>query len=240
MHKHFFNTAIKDLVMKILMILTSHEDFGTSGRKTGFWMEEFAAPFYRFKEAGAEITLASPLGGQPPVDANSLGDDFQSDDTRKYANDPETQELLANTKRLEDVKADDFDAVFYPGGHGPLYDLTDNAASLALLTDFHAADKPIGAVCHGLAALIKAKSKSNEPIVAGLEVTGFTDSEEAAVGATDIVPYSIEQELKNAGATYRSAEDWADFSIRDGKLVSGQNPGSSDSVARLLLEALNN
>ncbi len=224
--------------MKILMILTSHEDFGDSGRKTGFWMEEFAAPYYRFTDAGAEVTLVSPAGGKPPVDPASLGDDFQSEDTRRLEKDPQAQELLANTTLLESVRASDFDAVFYPGGHGPLYDLTDNAASLGLLSDFHAAAKPIGAVCHGVAALVKAKTKSNEPIVAGLEVTGFTDSEEAAVGATDIVPYSVEQELKNAGGVFRSAGDWADFSIRDGFLVTGQNPGSSDSSARLLLEAL--
>lgn len=224
--------------MKILMVLTSHEDFGTSGRKTGFWMEEFAAPYYRFSEAGVEITLASPAGGKPPVDPASLGDDFKTNDTRRYERDAEAQAFLANTKKLDDVQASDFDAVFYPGGHGPLYDLTDNVASLALLKEFHAASKPIGAVCHGVAALVKAITNKNEPIVAGLEVTGFTDSEEAAVGATDIVPYSVEQGLKDAGGKYRSADDWADFSIRDGLLVTGQNPGSSDSSARLLLEAL--
>ncbi|MFD2205835.1 type 1 glutamine amidotransferase domain-containing protein [Kiloniella antarctica] len=224
--------------MKILMILTSHADFGASGRKTGFWMEEFAAPYYRFAEAGAEITLASPAGGQPPVDPASLGADFQSDDTRRFEKDEEAQTLLANTSKLTDVQASDFDAVFYPGGHGPLYDLTDNVASLALLTEFHTAAKPIGAVCHGVAALVKATTKNNEPIVAGLELTGFTDSEEAAVGATDLVPYSVEQGLQKAGGIFRSADDWADFAIRDGVLVTGQNPGSSDSTARLLLEAL--
>ncbi|WP_419905127.1 type 1 glutamine amidotransferase domain-containing protein [Kiloniella sp.] len=224
--------------MKILMVMTSHEDFGTTGRKTGVWMEEFAAPYYRFSEAGAEITLASPAGGQIPVDPASLGDDFKTNDTRRYEKDAEAQALLANTKKLDDVLASDFDAVFYPGGHGPLYDLTDNAASLALLSEFQAASKPIGAVCHGVTALIKAKSKSNEPLVAGLELTGFTDSEEAAVGATDIVPFSVEQELKNAGGKFRSADDWADFSVRDGLLITGQNPGSSDSSARFLLEAL--
>ncbi|WP_417454724.1 type 1 glutamine amidotransferase domain-containing protein [Kiloniella sp.] len=224
--------------MKILMIVTSHEDFGTSGRKTGLWLEEFAAPYYRFKEAGADITVASPAGGQPPVDPGSLGDDFQSDDTRRFNEDGEAQNLLANTKPLSSIKADGFDAVFYPGGHGPLYDLTDDVHSLALLRSFNADERPIGTVCHGVTALIKATDTNNTPIVAGREITGFTDSEEAAVGATDIVPFSVEQDLVKAGAVFRSADDWADFSIRDGHIVTGQNPGSSDSAARLLLDVL--
>ncbi|WP_299371708.1 type 1 glutamine amidotransferase domain-containing protein [uncultured Kiloniella sp.] len=224
--------------MKILMIVTSHEDFGTSGRKTGLWLEEFAAPYYRFKEAGADITVASPAGGQSPIDPASLGDDFQSDDTRRFNEDSVAQDLLANTKPLSSIKADGFDAVFYPGGHGPLYDLTDDVHSLALLRSFNADERPIGTVCHGVTALIKATDMNNTPIVAGREITGFTDSEEAAVGATDIVPFSVEQELTKAGAVFRSANDWADFSIRDGHFVTGQNPGSSDSAARLLLDVL--
>ncbi|WP_085905602.1 type 1 glutamine amidotransferase domain-containing protein [Kiloniella majae] len=224
--------------MNILMIVTSHEDFGTSGRKTGLWLEEFAAPYYRFKEAGADITLASPAGGQPPVDPASLGDDFQSDDTRRFNDDSEAQDLLANTKLLSSIKADGFDAVFYPGGHGPLYDLTDDEHSLALLRAFDADQKPIGTVCHGVTALIKATTAENKPLVDGREITGFTDSEEAAVGATEIVPFSVEQELAKVGAVFRSADDWADFSIRDGHIITGQNPGSSDSAARLLLDVL--
>lgn len=220
------------------MIVTSHEDFGTSGRKTGLWLEEFAAPYYRFKEAGADITVASPAGGQPPIDPASLGDDFQSDDTRRFNDDNEAQSILANTKPLSSIKADGFNAVFYPGGHGPLYDLTDDVHSLALLRSFNADERPIGTVCHGVTALIKATDTNNTPIVAGREITGFTDSEEAAVGATDIVPFSVEQDLVKAGATFRSADDWADFSIRDGHFVTGQNPGSSDSAARLLLDVL--
>ncbi|WP_085899551.1 type 1 glutamine amidotransferase domain-containing protein [Kiloniella majae] len=224
--------------MNILMIVTSHEDFGTSGRKTGLWLEEFAAPYYRFKEAGADITLASPAGGQPPVDPASLGDDFQSDDTRRFNDDSEAQDLLANTKLLSSIKADGFDAVFYPGGHGPLYDLTDDEHSLALLRAFDADQKPIGTVCHGVTALIKATTAENKSLVDGREITGFTDSEEAAVGATEIVPFSVEQELAKVGAVFRSADDWADFSIRDGHIITGQNPGSSDSAARLLLDVL--
>ncbi|WP_245629441.1 type 1 glutamine amidotransferase domain-containing protein [Kiloniella spongiae] len=220
------------------MVVTSHEDFGTSGRKTGLWLEEFAAPYYRFKEAGANITLASPAGGQPPVDPASLGDDFQSDDTRRFNEDSEAQNLLANTKPLSSIKADGFDAVFYPGGHGPLYDLTDNEHSLALLRAFDADQRPIGTVCHGVTALIKATDADNKAIVAGREITGFTDSEEAAVGATGLVPFSVEQELGKVGAAFKSANDWADYSIRDGHFVTGQNPGSSDSTARLLLEAM--
>ncbi|WP_020591516.1 type 1 glutamine amidotransferase domain-containing protein [Kiloniella laminariae] len=224
--------------MNILMILTSHEDFGTSGRKTGFWMEEFAAPYYRFLDAGASVTIASPAGGQPPVDPASLGDDFKTAETRRFAEDDQAQAQLANSKKLEDIAAADFDAVFYPGGHGPLYDLTDNAASLALLTQFHSDNKPIAAVCHGVAALVKAQTADGAALVKGLEVTGFTDSEEAAVGATDLVPYSVEQELQRAGATFRGAADWADFSIRDGLMITGQNPASSGSTADRLLEAL--
>ncbi|WP_421784163.1 type 1 glutamine amidotransferase domain-containing protein [Kiloniella litopenaei] len=224
--------------MNILMIVTSHEDFGSSGRKTGLWLEELAAPYYRFKEAGADITLASPLGGQPPVDPASLGDDFQSDDTRRFTDDSEAQDLLANTKPLSSLKADGFDAVFYPGGHGPLYDLTDDVHSLALLRSFNADQRPIGTVCHGVTALIKATDANDAPIVEGREITGFTDSEEAAAGATEIVPFSVEQELVKAGAIFKSANDWADYSIRDGHIVTGQNPGSSDSTARLLLDAL--
>ncbi|MCZ4279727.1 type 1 glutamine amidotransferase domain-containing protein [Kiloniella laminariae] len=224
--------------MNILMILTSHEDFGNSGRKTGFWMEEFAAPYYRFLDAGSKVTLASPQGDQPPVDAASMGEDFQTADTRRFAGDVKAQAQLASTLKLADISADDYDAVFYPGGHGPLFDLTDNAASLALLTALHSAGKPVGAVCHGLAALIKAKTADGTPLVKGHEVTGFTDSEEAAVGATDLVPYSVEQELAKAGGKFRKADDWANFAIRDGLIITGQNPASSASVADHLLAAL--
>ncbi len=182
--------------------------------------------------------MASPAGGHPPVDPASLGDDFQSDDTRRFNEDSEAQNLLANTKPLSAIKADGFDAVFYPGGHGPLYVLTDNEHSLALLRAFDADQKLIGTVCHGVTALIKATNAANKPIVEGREVTGFTDSEEAAVVATEIVPFSVEQELGKVGATFKCANDWADYSIGDGHIITGQNPGSSDSTARLLLQAM--
>ncbi|GGX93064.1 dimethylallyltransferase [Litchfieldella qijiaojingensis] len=225
--------------MKILMVLTSHDEMGDTGHKTGFWLEEFAAPYYVFQDAGAEVTLASPKGGQPPVDPNSTQPDAMTDDTRRFEADEQAKAQLANTVRLGDVDADDFDAVFYPGGHGPLWDLTDNADSLRLIEAFIANDKPVAAVCHAPTVLLNARDETGAPLVRGREVTGFSNSEEAAVGLTDVVPHLLEDALKSKGAHYvRSEHDFAPFQVRDGLLVTGQNPASSAPAAKLLLKVL--
>jgi putative intracellular protease/amidase len=224
--------------MNVLIVLTSHDRLGTTGEKTGFWLEEFAAPYYRLKDAGAELTLASPAGGQPPLDPKSSAPDFQTDDTRRFDSDPEAQAALANTARLADLRAEDFDAVFFPGGHGPLWDLHDSDESIALIEGFVAADKPVAAVCHAPAVLLKARGKDGEPLVRGRQVTGFSNSEEAAVGLADVVPYLLEDELVARGGRYRKADDWAPLAVVDGLLITGQNPASSAPVADALLEAL--
>ena len=223
--------------MKILMVLTSHDRLGDTGKPTGFWLEEFAAPYYVFKDAGAEVTLASPKGGQPPVDPKSDEPANQTEATARFKGDAAAQAALATTMRLAEVNADDFDTVFYPGGHGPMWDLAGDAASIALIERFYAAGKPVAAVCHAPAALLKA-SHQGQPIVKGKRVTGFANSEEAAVQLTTVVPFLLEDELKRLGGTYEKAEDWADFTVVDGRLITGQNPASSASAARELLELL--
>ncbi|SDM64932.1 Putative intracellular protease/amidase [Franzmannia pantelleriensis] len=225
--------------MKILMVLTSHDAMGDTGHKTGFWLEEFAAPYYVFKDAGAEVTLASPKGGQPPVDPNSTQEDALTAETHRFEADHDAKAQLANTLRLDAVNATDYDAIFYPGGHGPLWDLTDNADSLRLIEAFVAADKPVGAVCHAPTVLLKAKTASGEPLVKGKRVTGFANSEEEAVGLHDVVPHLLENELKRLGADYlRSVDDFAPYQVNDGLLVTGQNPASSAPTAALLLEQM--
>ncbi|MBD3897546.1 type 1 glutamine amidotransferase domain-containing protein [Halomonas sp. ML-15] len=225
--------------MKILMVLTSHDAMGDTGHKTGFWLEEFAAPYYVFKDAGAEVTLASPKGGQPPVDPNSTQEDALTDETRRFEADSEAKAQLASTLRLDMLNAADYDAIFYPGGHGPLWDLTDNADSLRLIEAFLAADKPLGAVCHAPTVLLKAKAANGEPLVKGKRVTGFANSEEDAVGLSAVVPHLLEDELKRLGADYvRSVDDFAPYQVNDGLLVTGQNPASSAPTAALLLEQL--
>lgn len=224
--------------MKILMVLTSHDQLGDTGNKTGFWLEEFAAPYYVFKDAGAEITLASPKGGQPPIDPSSDSDDAQTDDTRRFKDDKDAQQHLASTVKLADVTEDGFDAIFYPGGHGPLWDLAEDADSRRLIEAFAKADRPVGAVCHAPAVFRHTQGADGKPLVSGRRVTGFTNSEEEAVQLTNVVPFLVEDMLKANGGQFERGDDWADFVLRDGKLVTGQNPASSASAARDVLALL--
>jgi putative intracellular protease/amidase len=224
--------------MKILMVLTSHDQLGDTGNKTGFWLEEFVAPYYLLNDAGADITLASPAGGQPPIDPKSDSPDAQSDDTRRFKDDAEARAQLASTLKLSDVKADDYDAVFYPGGHGPLWDLAEDADSIALIEAFARADKPTAFVCHAPGVLKSVRGKDGDLLVKGRKVAGFTNSEEDSVGLTDVVPFLVEDMLKQAGADYRRGDDGAAFAVVDGTLVTGQNPASSAITAERLLEVL--
>ena len=224
--------------MKILMVLTSHDKLGDTGNKTGFWLEEFAAPYYVFKDAGAEITLASPKGGQPPLDPSSDADDAQTEATKRFKSDDAAQKELANTEVLSSVSVDGFDAIFYPGGHGPLWDLAEDKASINLIESFAASDRPVGAVCHAPAVFKHTKGTDDKPLVSGKTVTGFTNTEEEAVGLTDVVPFLVEDMLKTNGGTYKKCDDWASFVVTDGKLVTGQNPASSEEAAHKLLSLL--
>lgn len=224
--------------MKILMVLTSHDTLGDTAKKTGFWLEEFAAPYYVFKDAGADIILASPKGGQPPIDPSSDNADAQTNDTRRFKDDPETQKHLATTLKLSDVTEDGFDAIFYPGGHGPLWDLAESADSKRLIEAFAAADLPVGAVCHAPAVFRHTQGADGKPLVSGRRVTGFTNTEEEAVGLTDVVPFLVEDMLKANGGQYEKGADWASFVLRDGKLVTGQNPASSAAAAQDILGLL--
>lgn len=224
--------------MKILMVLTSHDTLGDTGKKTGFWLEEFAAPYYVFKDAGADIILASPKGGQPPIDPSSDNADAQTNDTRRFKDDPETQKHLATTLKLSNVTEDGFDAIFYPGGHGPLWDLAESADSKRLIEAFAAADLPVGAVCHAPAVFRHTQGADGKPLVSGRRVTGFTNTEEEAVGLTDVVPFLVEDMLKANGGQYEKGADWASFVLRDGKLVTGQNPASSAAAAQDILGLL--
>src|SRR5665647_1087732 len=225
--------------MKILIVLTSHDQLGSTGKKTGFWLEEFAAPYYVFKDAGTAITLASPKGGQPPLDPKSDLPENLTELTKRFRTDDAAQAELANTKKLADVSAADFDAVFYPGGHGPMWDMPDNATSIALIEAFVAADKPVAAVCHAPIALKNVRTTDGELLVKGRDVTGFSNSEEAAVGLTDVVPELLEDVLKADGGNYRKGdEDFAPYVVVDGKLVTGQNPASSTPAATKLLGLL--
>jgi len=224
--------------MKILMVLTSHDRLGDTGHATGFWLEEFAAPYYVLKDAGAELTLASPKGGQPPVDPKSEADDAQTPATRRFAADDDARAALADTVALSGVDAADFDAVFYPGGHGPLWDLAEDADSVTLIENAFHAGKPVAAVCHAPAVLRHVKDSTGEPLVRGKRVTGFSNTEEAAVGLTDVVPFSVEEMLRGNGGDYRRAEDWNSHVESDGLLITGQNPASSEATAEALLAAL--
>jgi putative intracellular protease/amidase len=224
--------------MKVLMVLTSHSELGNTGKKTGFWVEEFAAPYYTLKDAGAEITLASPKGGQPPIDPKSAEPSAQTEATKRFDKDAELQKLLANTQRLSEVKASDFDAVFFPGGHGPLWDLTKDPDSIKLIQEFWSAKKPVAAVCHAPSVLLNVKDENGEPLVKGKKVTGFTNTEEEAVQLTKVVPFLLEDELKNKGGQYSKKEDWASYVVKDGLLITGQNPASSEEAAKELLTLL--
>jgi len=223
---------------KVLIVLTSHDRLGNTGKPTGFWLEEFAAPYYVLRDASVDITLASPKGGQPPVDPKSDEPGAQTPAMKRFRGDPEAQRALANTVKLSSVSADDYDAVFFPGGHGPLWDLAEDRDALALIERLHAAGRPVAAVCHGPAVLRRAKGADGAPLVKGKSVTGFSNTEEAAVGLTDVVPFLIEDALKANGGKYSRAEDWASHAVVDGNLITGQNPASSEATARALLEAL--
>ena len=224
--------------MNVLIVLTSHDQLGDTGEKTGFWLEEFASPYYHLKDAGVQITLASPGGGQPPLDPKSHEPDFQTNETRRFDADPSAQEELANTAKLADMNAADFDAVFYPGGHGPLWDLYSDRDSIALIEAFVAAGKPVATVCHAPAVLLNAMDENGEPLVKGKRVTGFSNSEEAAVELTDVVPYLLEDQLVAKGGLYQKADDWNPLAVVDGLIITGQNPASSEVVARALVNAI--
>jgi len=223
---------------KILMVLTSHDELGDTGHKTGFWVEEFAAPYYAFIDAGVEVTLASVKGGQPPVDPNSAAPDAATDATKRFEQDSAAKTLMANTKPLAEVKADDFDAVFYPGGHGPLWDLVDNQDSIRLIEQFLNSEKPVGAVCHASAVLLNAKNAAGKSVVFDKKVTGFSNSEEDAVQLTNVVPLLVEDELIKQGGQYQKTDDWGELAIEDGLLITGQNPASSELAAKKLLTKL--
>ena len=224
--------------MKILMVLTSHDKLGDTGHKTGFWMEEFAAPYYIFKDQDIEVTLASPKGGQPPVDPKSDAPDFQTPAVERFRKDAASQELLAHTRRLDAVNPSDFDAVFYPGGHGPLWDLAEDKISIALLETFFKQGKPMGLVCHAPSVLRDAKRENGEPLVKGKRVTGFSNSEEAAVELTDVVPFLVEDMLKSNQGLYSKGPDWGNHIAVDGNLLTGQNPASSAAVAEEMIKLL--
>ena len=219
---------------KVLMVLTSHDRLGNTGKKTGFWLEEFANPYYILKDAGLDVTLASPKGGQPPLDPKSDDPASETEATRRFKADSEAQKALADTMKLSNVSPDDYDAIFYPGGHGPLWDLSEDRDSVKLIESIYAAGKPVGAVCHGPAAFRKAKAPDGSPLVRGKSVTGFSDTEEAAVGLTDIVPFLVEDMLKENGGDYSKAADWQPYAVTDGNLITGQNPASSAVTAQAL------
>lgn len=224
--------------MKLLMVLTSHDRLGETGKKTGFWLEEFAAPYYVFRDAGATVVLASPAGGQPPIDPVSDQPDAQSADTARFRQDMPAQQALANTQKLETIDSTHFDAVFYPGGHGPLWDLAEERVSIDLIENFYANGKPVGAVCHAPGVLRHVKKPDGTPLVAGKRVTGFSNSEEEAVGLTDVVPFLVEDVLKSLGGCYEKTDDWGVYTLTDGHLVTGQNPASSAAAAEELLKLL--
>jgi putative intracellular protease/amidase len=224
--------------MKVLIILTSHSDLGNTGEKTGFWIEEFAAPYYVLADAGAELAIASPKGGQPPVDPKSESPDAQTAATKRFYGDYALIDKVAHTLKLSEANEADYDAVFYPGGHGPLWDLATDAESIALIENFYKHNKPLAFVCHASAALTKVKAPNGEPLVKGKEVTGFSNSEEEAVKLTKVVPFLLEDEIKKLGGHYSSGPDWGVYVKKDGLLITGQNPASSEAAAKELLEML--
>lgn len=224
--------------MHVLIVLTSHDQLGDTGKKTGFWLEEFAAPYYFLKDAGVTLSLASPLGGQPPLDPVSDAPEAQTDATRRFKADPEAQAHLANTLKLAEVAATEFDAVFYPGGHGPLWDLAEDKASITLIESMYSANKPVATVCHAPGVLRHTKAADGTPLVKGKKVTGFTNTEEEAVGLTQIVPFLVEDMLKEKGGIYSKEKDWQPYVLKDGLLITGQNPASSEGVAEALVKRL--
>jgi putative intracellular protease/amidase len=224
--------------MNILMVLTSHNQLDDTGEKTGLWLEEFTTPYYVFRDAGANVALASPEGGEPPVDPKSQRAENEGSSVRRFRRDPVAQAEFVNTRKLNAVSAADFDAVFYPGGHGPMWDLPENTASIGLIENFVGAEKPVAAVCHGPAALVNVRGKDGDYLVKGKRVTGFTDAEEEAVGLASTVPFLLEDRLSERGAIFREGPDWASHVEVDGKLVTGQNPASAGPAAEALLKLL--
>jgi putative intracellular protease/amidase len=224
--------------MKVLFVLTSHDKLGDTGKRTGFWVEEFANPYYTLTDKGVNVTLATPKGGKAPIDPSSTTEDATTEATKRYNDDKEAQSKISNTKVLADVNADDFEAVFYPGGHGPLWDLANDKTSIALIETFNSQNKPVAFVCHAPAALKGVKDTNGNPLVKGKQVTGFTNTEEEAVGLTDVVPFLVEDMLKENGGIYSKKDDWAAYALQDGNLITGQNPASSELVAEKLLESL--
>ncbi|MGO1585778.1 type 1 glutamine amidotransferase domain-containing protein [Mesonia sp.] len=223
---------------KILFVLTSNDQLGDTGNKTGFWIEEFASPYYLLKDAGYEVTIASPKGGQPPIDPNSEADDAQTESTKRFYNDKETQEVLAQTQLLSSVDQKDYDAVFYPGGHGVLWDLVEDKDSKALIESFYKHDKPVSFVCHAPAVLKHIKNAAGEALVKDKKVTGFTNQEEDGVQLREVVPFLLEDMLIENGGVYSKIEDWQPYAVQDGLLITGQNPASSEKVAQLLIKTL--
>jgi putative intracellular protease/amidase len=236
---HSSTTKDKERIMKVLMVLTSHDQLGNTGRKTGFWLEELAAPYYVFKDAGVEITLASPKGGRPPLDPKSNEPNFQTNLTRRFEKDAAANAQLDKTVRLDSVKQEDYDTVFYPGGHGPMWDLAEDKNSIKLIESFVAAGKTFALVCHAPGALRHVKTADGKPLVAGKTVTGFTNGEEEAVGLTKVVPFLVEDELMSLGAIFCKVKNWDVYTITDGQLITGQNPASSGPAAKLLIDTLN-
>ncbi|MBB3656845.1 putative intracellular protease/amidase [Rhizobium sp. BK650] len=224
--------------MKVLIVLTSHDQLGNTGRKTGFWLEELAAPYYAFKDAGAEMTLASPKGGQPPLDPKSDEPNFQTELTRRFNADDAAKARLANTVRLDSVNQADYDTVFYPGGHGPMWDLAEDPNSIRLIESFIAAGKTIALVCHAPGVLHRVKNADGTPFVSGRQLTGFTNGEEEGVGLTKVVPFLVEDELLSLGAIFSKVKDWGVHTVTDGQLITGQNPASSGPAALVLIDAL--
>ncbi|MBB3948679.1 putative intracellular protease/amidase [Rhizobium skierniewicense] len=224
--------------MKILMVLTSHDQLGNTGHKTGFWLEEFAAPYYTFLEAGADITVASPKGGQPPLDPKSDEPHFQTEQTKRFHADPAAQAVLTSTVPLASVWPDDFDAVFYPGGHGPLWDLAEDKDSIAIIESLYRSEKPVAFVCHAPGVLRHVKAADGAPLVRGKKVTGFKNTEEDGIGLTNVVPFLVEDVLKQNGGVYSSGADWGSYAVQDGLLITGQNPGSSVETAQILINIL--
>jgi len=223
-----------------LVVLTSHDQLGNTGEKTGFWVEEFAAPYYVLQDAGVDVTIASPKGGQPPIDPKSALPDFQTEATKRFDADKELQTKLANSLALDTINEQDYDAIFYPGGHGPLWDLTNDKTSVALIESFWAHNKPVAAVCHAPAVFRYVKDSNGQPLVKGKKVTGFSNSEEEAVQLTAVVPFLVEDELVKLGAQYSKGEDWHSYVVKDGHLITGQNPASSEETAKALFTLLSN
>jgi putative intracellular protease/amidase len=225
--------------MKVLMVLTSHDQLGNTGRKTGFWLEELAAPYYVFKDAGAQITLVSPKGGRPPLDPKSQDPRFQTDITRRFEKDADAEAQLDKTLRLDSVRQGNYDTVFYPGGHGPMWDLAEDKNSIKLIESFLAAGKPVALVCHAPGALRHVTTPKGKPLVDGKNVTGFTDGEEEEMGLTKVVPFLVEDELMRLGAIFSKVKNWGVHTVKDGQLITGQNPASSGPAAKVLIETLN-